>query len=100
MNKNTGTKKSNKPKTKDVKQYSKSKPQDKPKGKNKRKAKDDGTIRLNKYLAHSGVCSRREADVYIGAGIVKVNGKIILELGFKVTLEDKVQFEDQTLRYQ
>jgi len=66
----------------------------------KSKRKKDDTIRLNKYLGHSGICSRRDADMYIEAGVVKVNGKVVQELGFRVTLEDKVQFEDQTLRYQ
>ncbi len=63
----------------------------------------DDSIRLNKYLAHSGVCSRREADTFIQAGLVTVNGKTITELGYKVKRTDKVQFEGQTLhpeRYQ
>jgi len=59
---------------------------------------DDGLIRLNKYLAHSGVCSRREADKYIQAGVVTVNGQVVTELGVKVSPTDKVQFEGQTLQ--
>lgn len=59
---------------------------------------DDGSIRLNKFLAHSGVCSRREADKYIQAGVVTVNGEVVKELGVKVLPSDKVQFEGQTLR--
>jgi len=61
------------------------------------KRSDDGLIRLNKYLAHSGVCSRREADTFIQAGVVTVNGEVITELGVKVSATDKVQFEGQTL---
>jgi 23S rRNA pseudouridine2605 synthase len=61
------------------------------------KRDEDGLIRLNKYLAHSGVCSRREADKYIQAGLVTVNGNVVTELGVKVAPEDKVQFEGQTL---
>jgi 23S rRNA pseudouridine2605 synthase len=62
------------------------------------KRSDDGLIRLNKYLAHSGVCSRREADKFIQAGVVMVNGAVVTELGTKVSHTDKVQFEGQTLR--
>ena len=63
----------------------------------KQKRDDSGLIRLNKYLAHSGVCSRREADKYIQAGLVRVNNEVITELGYKVNPSDKVQFENQTL---
>ena len=42
-------------------------------------------IRLNKYLANAGVCSRREADEFITAGVVKVNGEVVTELGTKVS---------------
>lgn len=51
-----------------------------------------GLIRLNKYLSNAGICSRREADTFISAGVVSVNGKIITELGYKVSPSDKVQF--------
>lgn len=54
-------------------------------------------IRLNKYIAHAGFCSRREADEYIAAGKVAVNGKVETELGTKVRQDDKVQVENQTL---
>lgn len=50
-------------------------------------------IRLNKYIANSGVCSRREADVNIATGLVTVNGKVITEMGYKVKLEDEVRFD-------
>ena len=52
-------------------------------------------IRLNKYLANAGVCSRREADDFIQAGLVTVNGEIVTELGTKVLRSDKVIFHDQ-----
>jgi len=61
-------------------------------------AKDDGLIRLNKYIANSGICSRREADELIKAGVVKVNGVVVTELGTKVSRDDKVQYDDQTIR--
>lgn len=54
-------------------------------------------IRLNKYLANAGVCSRREADDFIQAGVVKVNGEIITELGTKVKRNDVVLFHDQQI---
>lgn len=52
-------------------------------------------IRLNKYLANAGVCSRREADEHIQNGDVKVNGEVVTELGTKVLRGDKVEFKDQ-----
>lgn len=56
-------------------------------------------IRLNKFIANSGVCSRREADQYIQAGVVSVNGEIVTELGTKVNvLTDVVKFNDETLK--
>jgi 23S rRNA pseudouridine2605 synthase len=55
-------------------------------------------IRLNKYIANSGVCSRREADTYIATGLVTVNGKIINEMGHKVLLTDDVRFDGRRLK--
>ena len=52
-------------------------------------------IRLNKFLANAGVCSRREADEFIQAGVVSVNGEIVTELGTKVLRTDEVKFHDQ-----
>ena len=52
-------------------------------------------IRLNKYLANAGVCSRREADEYIQKGEVTVNGQVVTELGTKVKRSDEVKFHDQ-----
>ena len=60
--------------------------------------KTDNLIRLNKYLANAGVCSRREADKLIASGIVKVNGKIVAELGTKISPDDKVQCGGETLK--
>ncbi len=61
------------------------------------KADPNGPLRLNKFIANAGICSRREADKLIEAGAVKVNGVIVTELGTKVSLHDKVQLGDQTL---
>jgi 23S rRNA pseudouridine2605 synthase len=55
-------------------------------------------IRLNKYIASTGVCSRREADEFIKAGLVSVNGKLVTELGVKVSPGDVVKYNDETLR--
>ena len=52
-------------------------------------------IRLNKFLANAGVCSRREADEFIQAGVVTVNGEVVKELGTKVLRTDHVVFHDQ-----
>jgi 23S rRNA pseudouridine2605 synthase len=52
-------------------------------------------IRLNKFLANAGVCSRREADSFIEAGVVSVNGQVVTELGTKVKRSDSVLFHDQ-----
>ena len=57
----------------------------------------DEPIRLNKYLANAGVCSRREADEFIAAGVVKVNGEIVTELGTKVKRSDVVHIHDQQI---
>lgn len=54
-------------------------------------------IRLNKYLANAGVCSRREADEFIVAGVVSVNGQVVMELGTKVKRGDEVRFHDQPI---
>ena len=52
-------------------------------------------LRLNKFLANAGICSRREADEFIQAGVVTVNGEVITELGAKVLRSDEVRFHDQ-----
>lgn len=50
-------------------------------------------IRLNKYVANSGMCSRREADQHIAMGLVSVNGKVVVEMGYKVKLDDEVRYD-------
>lgn len=63
----------------------------------KENADPNAPIRLNKYLANAGVCSRREADEHIQAGVVKVNGTVITELGTKITRSDSVTFKDNPI---
>ncbi len=58
----------------------------------------DNSIRLNKYIASTGFCSRREADKYISDGLIKVNGKIISELGTKISPNDTVKFGGEVLK--
>lgn len=58
----------------------------------------DGPIRLNKYIANAGICSRREADEYITAGLITVNGVVITELGSKVNAGDKVKYNGAAVR--
>ena len=52
-------------------------------------------VRLNKFLANAGICSRREADEFIAAGVVSVNGEVVTELGTKIKRTDEVKFHDQ-----
>lgn len=61
--------------------------------------KADGSvgIRLNKYIANSGICSRREADTYIEHGSVTVNGKLVTAMGYKVQPTDVVKFDGTTI---
>lgn len=68
----------------------------------KRKAKPKANsnpdlIRLNKYIANAGICSRREADTFIAAGNVTVNGKPVTEMGYKVKKTDDVRFDGRKL---
>lgn len=55
------------------------------------------TIRLNKYISNAGICSRRAADTIIAEGRVRVNGKLVKDLGVKVSLEDKVLVDNQEI---
>ena len=55
-------------------------------------------VRLNKFLANAGICSRREADEFIQAGVVTVNGQVVTELGTKVLRTDEVKFHDQPVK--
>lgn len=62
------------------------------------KAKIDDSIRLNKFIANAGICSRREADELIKAGAVSVNDKVVTELGTKVKPTDNVKYGGESLR--
>ncbi len=100
------TKKSSggRPKTTSRKAFSNPKQKDKKPNPKKSKPQHEESMRLNKYIAHAGICSRREADVFIKAGSVSVNGKVITEMGYQVKKDDDVRFEGQpinpeTLRY-
>ncbi|MDD2985388.1 pseudouridine synthase [Flavobacterium sp.] len=62
----------------------------------KPKVKSDD-IRLNKYIANSGACSRRDADIYIQSGNVKVNGIVVTEMGYQVKPGDVVNFDGSTI---
>ncbi|UIR55096.1 rRNA pseudouridine synthase [Sphingobacterium sp. SRCM116780] len=60
---------------------------------------DDGTIRLNRYIANSGICSRRKADELIAAGVVSVNGEFVTELGTKVDpAKDDIKYNGERLK--
>jgi len=58
---------------------------------------DKGTVRLNKYIANAGICSRREADKLIEAGSVKVNGQVVTQMGYQVKPGDVVAYGGETL---
>ena len=58
---------------------------------------DKPGMRLNQFIAHSGISSRREADQLIKAGLIQVNGKIIVEMGFRVMPTDTVKFNNETI---
>jgi 23S rRNA pseudouridine2605 synthase len=58
---------------------------------------NENEIRLNKYLSNAGICSRREADMLIKTGVVKVNGEIITEMGYKVKPGDQVRYDGETI---
>ena len=64
----------------------------------KAKSEDDGSVRLNRFIANAGICSRREADDLIAAGVVSVNGNVVTEMGFKVMPGDVVKYNKETLR--
>jgi len=65
--------------------------------KQKRPSRDDASIRLNKFIANAGICSRREADNLIAAGEITVNGKEVRELGTKVSRSDDVRYKGKKL---
>ncbi|MFH1320954.1 MAG: pseudouridine synthase [Bacteroidota bacterium] len=60
--------------------------------------KNPELIRLNKYIANTGICSRREADNLIAAGVISVNGKIVTEMGIKISQNDIVKHDNKTLK--
>ena len=60
--------------------------------------KQTGEMRLNRFISQSGVCSRREADDFILAGVVTVNGQVVTELGTKILPTDEVRFNDEKLQ--
>ena len=60
--------------------------------------KQTGEVRLNRFISQSGVCSRREADDFILAGVVTVNGQVVTELGTKILPTDEVRFNDERLQ--
>ncbi len=98
MNKHQGSKGKGKPSERgpESKRFRSKAKGDAPVKKNIQAPKKSGNpdeIRLNKYVANSGMCSRREADVHIATGLVSVNGKIITEMGFKVKLADEVRYD-------
>jgi len=64
---------------------------------NRNPKKAEGTIRLNRYIANAGLCSRREADTFIATGCVTVNGKIVSEMGFQVKPGDQVSFNGKII---
>ncbi len=57
-----------------------------------------GPVRLNKYIANAGICSRREADVLISTGAITVNGEVVTEMGHKVMPTDEVRYGDKVLQ--
>ncbi|MBN1340196.1 MAG: rRNA pseudouridine synthase [Bacteroidales bacterium] len=61
-------------------------------------AGENESVRLNRYLASSGICSRRKADEYIAAGLVKVNGTTVTKMGVCVTPTDKVEFDGKLIK--
>ena len=65
---------------------------------NKTQKSKPAEIRLNRFIANAGVCSRREADNLISSGKIKVNGKVITEMGYKVKKTDKVEYRGQKLK--
>jgi len=68
------------------------------KGNNEKSKNDDGKIRLNRFIANAGICSRREADTYIQTGLVQVNGVVVTEMGVKVARTDEVKFDGQMIK--
>lgn len=55
-------------------------------------------MRLNQFIAHSGICSRREADKYIAAGLVSINDEVVIKMGYRVTSSDAVKFNNELIK--
>jgi 23S rRNA pseudouridine2605 synthase len=70
---------------------------DKPKNTVSKKS-EDNSVRLNRYIANAGICSRRDADEHIALGLVKINGKVVTELGTKVFPGDVVKYNNELVR--
>lgn len=62
------------------------------------KSQKSGEIRLNRYIANAGICSRRDADLLIQAGEITVNGKVVTEMGYKVNYSDEVRYNNRRLK--
>ncbi|MFA5713086.1 MAG: pseudouridine synthase [Bacteroidales bacterium] len=67
-------------------------------GRRSEAGKREEEIRLNRFIANSGICSRREADKYIEAGLITVNGKVVTQMGAKVFPNDKVRYNGELLK--
>ncbi len=92
-----GGKREGKSKSKDLLKKNKFAPKE-PKKRQAPKGKaDSDEMRLNKFIANSGMCSRREADLYISTGQVQVNGLVVTEMGHKVKLTDEVKFDGRRI---
>ena len=63
----------------------------------KNKAVKEG-MRLNQFIAHAGICSRREADQFIAAGLVTINDKVVIKMGYRVTSSDTVKFNNELIK--
>ena len=65
---------------------------------NKKETAKPAEVRLNRFIANAGVCSRREADNLISEGKIKVNGKVVTEMGYRVKKKDKVEYKGKQLK--
>lgn len=92
-----GGKREGKSKSKDVFKKKHFNPKGAPKKQAPKPKGPSDEIRLNKYIANSGMCSRREADLYISTGQVQVNGQVVTEMGYKVKLTDEVKFDGRRI---
>lgn len=86
-----------KSKTKEVSSKKHFSPKGAPKKQASKPKAPSDEMRLNKYIANSGMCSRREADLYISTGQVQVNGEVVIEMGYKVKLTDDVKFDGRRI---